>query len=120
MAINVPEIIASSRNELVNIFKDIHTNPETGFEEVKTSRIVKDKLSEFGVDEIHSKIGKTGVVGIIRGKGSGNRSVGIRADMDALPIQEKVDLDYASKIPGCFNFFKPCLRISVNILKYVY
>lgn len=100
MTINIPEIISSSEQELFNIFIDIHKNPEIGFEETRTSKIVIDKLTEYGVDEIHTKIGTTGVVGIINGKGKGKRRVGIRADMDALPIHEQTNLKYASKING--------------------
>ena len=100
MTINIPEIISSSEQELFNIFIDIHRNPEIGFEETRTSKIIIDKLTEYGVDEIHTKIGTTGVVGIINGKGKGNRRVGIRADMDALPIHEQTNLKYASKING--------------------
>ena len=102
MTINIPEIISSSEQELFNIFIDIHKNPEIGFEETRTSKIIIDKLTEYGVDEIHAEIGTTGVVGIIngKGKGKGNRRVGIRADMDALPIHEQTNLKYASKING--------------------
>jgi len=100
MTINIPEIISSSEQELFNIFIDIHKNPEIGFEETRTSKIIIDKLTEYGVDEIHTEIGTTGVVGIINGKGKGNRRVGIRADMDALPIHEQTNLKYASKING--------------------
>ena len=100
MTINIPEIISSSEQELFNIFIDIHENPEIGFEETRTSKIVIDKLTEYGVDEIHTEIGTTGVVGIINGKGKGNRRIGIRADMDALPIHEQTNLKYASKING--------------------
>jgi hippurate hydrolase len=84
----------------LNIFKDLHENPELGFEENRTSKIVQDKLTEFGVDEVHSRIGVTGVVGVIEGRKKSLRSIGIRADMDALPIQEKTNLPYSSKIKG--------------------
>ena len=87
-------------DELTSIYKDLHQHPELGFEEVRTSKIVKDKLSEFGVDELHTEIGKTGVVAIINGKKDGTRSIGVRADMDALPIDETTNLDYGSKTPG--------------------
>jgi len=100
MAISIPKIISSSKNELVAIFKDIHQNPEIGFEEVRTSKIIKTKLKEYGVDEIHSGFGITGVVGIINGKKDGNRRIGLRVDMDALPIHEKTNLPYSSKNNG--------------------
>ena len=95
----LPEIDKIS-NELKKIFKDLHQHPELGFEEVRTSKIVKEKLQDFGVDEIYTKIGKTGVVAIINGKQKGAKQIGLRADMDALPIEETTNLDYASKNPG--------------------
>lgn len=67
----------------------IHTRPELGFAEVATSRFVADLLRSFGVDEVHEGIGGTGVVGLIRA-GSSKRSIGLRADLDALPIEEAV------------------------------
>ena len=100
MTINIPKIILSNEDMFLNIFKDLHENPELGFEENRTSKIVQDKLTEFGVDEIHSRIGVTGVVGVIEGRKKSLRSIGIRADMDALPIQEKTNLPYSSKVKG--------------------
>lgn len=94
----LPEIDATA-DELTRIFRDLHANPEIGFEEVRTSGIVAEKLREYGFDEVHEKIAGTGVVGILRGKGAGNRRVGLRADMDALPITETSGLDYASQTP---------------------
>lgn len=94
----LPEIDATAA-ELTRIFRDLHANPEIGFEEVRTSGIVAEKLREYGFDEVHEKIAGTGVVGILRGKGAGNRRVGLRADMDALPITETSGLDYASQTP---------------------
>jgi hippurate hydrolase len=87
-------------DELVAIRRDIHANPELGFEETRTSEIVAQKLKEFGVDEVHTGIAKTGVVGVIRGTGGSNRAIGLRADMDALPIFEKTNLEYHSKTDG--------------------
>ena len=100
MTINIPKIILSNEKMFLVIFKDLHENPELGFEENRTSKIVEDKLTEFGVDEVHSKIGVSGVVGIIKGKKNSSRSIGIRADMDALPIQENTNLPYSSKVKG--------------------
>lgn len=96
-------IIESSKTELEAIFKDLHAHPEIGFTEVRTAGIVAETLRAYGVDEVHTGIGKTGVVGIIKGKGGGNRRIGLRADMDALPIQEQTGLDYASQTPGVMH-----------------
>lgn len=95
----LPEIDAT-KPELTAIFRDLHANPEIGFEEVRTSGIVAEKLRDFGFDEVHENIAKTGVVGVLRGKGAGNRRIGLRADMDALPINETSGLDYASQNSG--------------------
>ena len=92
----LPEIEKIS-TELTNIFKDLHQHPELGFEEVRTSKIVKEKLEDFGVDEIHANIGKTGVVAVINGKQQGSNKIGIRADMDALPIEETTNLNTDQK-----------------------
>ncbi|MBS9719568.1 amidohydrolase [Tianweitania sp. BSSL-BM11] len=81
--------------------RDIHTNPELLFDVHRTAGLVADKLRSFGVDEVVTGIGRTGVVGIIKGRDTGsNRVVGLRADMDALPIHEATGLPYASQTPG--------------------
>ncbi|MRX50537.1 amidohydrolase [Paracoccus sp. S-4012] len=95
----LPEI-AIRAEDLTAVFRDLHANPEIGFEETRTSGIVAERLRAAGVDEVHEGIGGTGVVGLIRGKGQGNRRIGLRADMDALPIEEASGLDYASTKPG--------------------
>ena len=97
---NIMPIIADSTDELVEIFKDLHAHPELGLEEVRTAAIVAQKQRDYGVDEVHTGIGKTGVVGIIHGTGQGTRRIGVRADMDALPIDEQTNLPYASKHAG--------------------
>ena len=94
--------IADYADELTAIRRDFHQHPEIGFEEVRTSGIVADLLRSWGVDEVHTGIGKTGVVGIINGRSDG-RSIGLRADMDALPMDEQTNLPYASKSPGTFH-----------------
>ena len=96
-------IIDGFTEEMNSIFKDLHTHPEIGFEEVRTSGIVEEKLRSFGIDEVHTGLGKTGVVGIIKGKGEGPRRIGLRADMDALPIHEETNLPYASTTPGVMH-----------------
>ena len=79
--------------------QDFHTHPELMFELPRTSATVAEKLRAFGCDEVVEGIGRSGVVGVINGRGPG-RSVGLRADMDALPIHEATGLDYASTTPG--------------------
>lgn len=94
--------IAHQADELTAIRRDFHQHPEIGFEEVRTSGVVADLLRSWGVDEVHTGIGKTGVVGVLKGKSEG-RTVGLRADMDALPMDELTNLPYASKNPGRFH-----------------
>ncbi len=92
----LPEITAWRR--------DLHENPEILFETHRTSAIVADKLKEFGCDEIVTGIGRTGVVGVINGKSdSSGKVIGLRADMDALPIHEQTGLDYKSKVDGAMH-----------------
>ena len=91
--------IAEWQDELTAWRRHLHAHPELGFQEVETSAFVAGKLREFGVDEVHTGIAGTGVVGVIRA-GSGGRSIGLRADMDALPIEERTGLPYASTNPG--------------------
>ena len=92
----LPEITAWRR--------DIHENPELLFETHRTSRFVADRLAEFGCDEIVTGIGRTGVVALIKGRSDSNgKVVGLRADMDALPIEEATGLPYASKTPGVMH-----------------
>ena len=93
-------IIAAAEEELCDIFEMLHAHPEIGFEEHKTSQIVAERLRAFGVDEVHTGIGNTGVVGLLHGKGRGNRRIGLRADMDALPIHENTGLSYQSTQSG--------------------
>ena len=84
--------------------RDIHENPELLYDVHRTASFVADRLKEFGCDEVVTGLGRTGVVGVIKGKqpaGSGDvKVIGLRADMDALPIQEQTNLAYASKTPG--------------------
>jgi amidohydrolase len=83
-------------DELVSIRRDIHANPELGFQETRTSALVAEKLKSYGVDSVHTGIAKTGLVGVIKGKRSGG-SMGLRADMDALPMPEYNTFFHASK-----------------------
>jgi hippurate hydrolase len=84
--------------------RDIHQHPELLYDVHRTAAFVADRLREFGCDEVATGLGRTGVVGVIKGRkpnGKGDiRVIGLRADMDALPIEEDTDLPYASKTPG--------------------
>ncbi|HKQ95999.1 MAG TPA: amidohydrolase, partial [Aestuariivirgaceae bacterium] len=90
--------IAAHADELVNIRRDLHANPELAFEERRTSELVARLLGEWGY-RVETGIAGTGVVGTLS-NGNGRRTVGIRADMDALPIRETTGLPYASRQPG--------------------
>jgi len=89
-------------DELVAIRRDLHAHPELGFEEVRTARIVADKLGELGY-EVVTGVGKTGVVGLLSGDQPGDRTVLLRFDMDALPIHEENDVPYRSQTPGVMH-----------------
>ena len=90
-----PDLFAGDHAQLTAIRRDIHRHPETAFEEQRTSQIVADKLVSWGI-EVHRGLAKTGVVGTLKGKRPGQKTIGLRADMDALHLQEKNDFDYAS------------------------
>jgi amidohydrolase len=92
-AVEIQPEIAAWRREL-------HMNPEILFETHRTSAFVAEKLTAFGCDQVVTGIGRTGVVGVISGRHGDGPAVGLRADMDALPITEETGLDYASKVPG--------------------
>jgi len=91
--------VADYHDEMTVWRRHLHAHPELGFEESATSAFVVDKLRSFGVDEIHTDIAKTGVVAVVRGRGGGRR-VGLRCDMDALPITKQTELTYTSTAPG--------------------
>jgi amidohydrolase len=87
--------------------RDIHQHPELLYDVHRTAAFVAERLREFGCDEVATGLGRTGVVGVIRGRkpaGKGGiRTIGLRADMDALPIEEETDLPYASKTKGLMH-----------------
>lgn len=86
------------QDELVGIRQDLHANPELGMEEFRTAEIVAKYLEGIGI-EVHRGVGGTGVVGVLR-SGNGSGSIGLRADMDALPMTEMSNLPFRSKTPG--------------------
>jgi hippurate hydrolase len=83
--------------------RDLHAHPELSMKEYRTSGVVQAKLREFGVDDIITGMAETGVVGVIRGRPGSTRAVGLRADMDALPMQEESGLAHASQTPGVMH-----------------
>lgn len=88
---------------LTEFRRDLHANPELGFEEHRTAALIAERLKDFGV-EVHTGIGRTGVVGVIRGKGErSSRSIGLRADMDALPMAEENEFAYRSTKPDLMH-----------------
>src|SRR5437868_7449079 len=87
--------------------RDIHENPELLYDVHRTAAFVADRLREFGCDEVLTGMGRTGVVGLIKGRPAGEgqevRTLGLRADMDALPLNEITGVPYASKTPGAMH-----------------
>ncbi|MEI4483829.1 MULTISPECIES: amidohydrolase [Phyllobacterium] len=92
--------IEEKAGEMRAVFEDLHRHPEIGFEENHASSVVAGLLKKWGFDEVHTDIAKTGVVGILKGHNPGNRRIGLRADMDALPIDEISGVAYTSQNPG--------------------
>ncbi len=96
--------IAAFHPELMAFRRDLHAHPELGFEELYTARRVTEALKVCGVDEIHSGMGKTGVVAVIKGRQhTSGKMIGLRADMDALPMQEHNDFAWKSAKPGLMH-----------------
>jgi hippurate hydrolase len=93
--------VAAMQEELTQLRRDLHAHPEILYEVHRTAGVVAERLTAYGCDEVVPGIGRSGVVGVIRGRKNGSgRVVGLRADMDALPIEEATGLPYASKVPG--------------------
>ncbi len=93
--------VADLHNEITGWRRDLHMHPELMYDVHRTAGTVAEKLKAFGCDEVVTGLGRTGVVGVIRGrKGTGGKTIGLRADMDALPIEEANDLPYKSTVPG--------------------
>src|SRR5262249_23399202 len=93
--------IAEFHPEITEWRRDLHMHPELQYDVHRTAATVAEKLKAFGCDEVVPGIGRTGVVGVIHGKkGKGGKAIGLRADMDALPIEEATGLPYKSTVPG--------------------
>ncbi len=101
MAINIRQEVKTIANEIINTRRDFHKYPELGFEEHRTSKIIAEKLTSFGL-QVETNIGKTGVVGTLNPNHVG-KTIALRADMDALPIQETGDAEYVSQHDGVMH-----------------
>ena len=96
--------IAELQGEISEWRRDLHMHPELMFDTFRTSEFVATKLREFGCDQVVTGIGRTGVVGVIRGRqSSSGKAVGLRADMDALPIREETGTEHASRTDGVMH-----------------
>lgn len=99
---NIINDVEKIKYDLINIREYFHKHPELSFQEFKTSQKIAEILHEIGLDEIETGIAKTGVVGVLRGKDEG-KTIAIRADIDALPIQEANDVPYKSQNDGVMH-----------------
>ena len=92
--------IRNWQDDYTKVRRDLHSHPELGFEEHRTARVVCDQLQHLGIEH-HTGVGKTGIVAVVRGRSTASgRSVGLRADMDALPMQEENDFAHKSRYDG--------------------
>lgn len=105
---------AALRDELSTVRRDLHMHPEPGFQEFRTARIVAERLGALGY-EVQSGVGKTGVVGLLQGGQPGERTVLLRFDMDALPIQEENDVPYRSTVPGMMHACGHDAHVAIGI-----
>ncbi len=92
--------VAEFHNDITGWRRDLHAHPELQYDVHRTAESVADKLKAFGCDEVVPGIGRTGVVGVIRGRKGDGKVIGLRADMDALPIEEETGLPYKSTVAG--------------------
>ena len=90
-------------DEMVANRRHLHKHPELSFEEVQTAAFIVQQLQSYGIQEIHQQVGVTGVVAMIRGEGGEGPTIGLRADMDALPVQETAEIDYCSVNAGVMH-----------------
>ena len=98
MNTNLDKLINDNLEDVISIRREIHMNPELGMEEFKTAKLVADELRSLGI-EVTENVGNTGVVGLLRGIEEG-KTILLRADMDALPMDEETDLEFKSQVPG--------------------
>ena len=90
------------KDELIALRRKIHMNPELGYQEFETAKFISEKLKEFDIEH-KTNVAKVGVVGLIKGKSGRDKTIGIRADMDALALQEENDVEYKSKNNGVMH-----------------
>ncbi|MEM1384267.1 MAG: amidohydrolase, partial [Pseudomonadota bacterium] len=96
--------IAALAEQLTEWRQDLHRHPELGYQEHRTAKLVAERLRDFGLDAVETGIGRTGVVGVLHGKdGPGGEAILLRADMDALPIDEQSGVAHASGTPGVMH-----------------
>src|SRR5687768_15692859 len=88
--------------EIIDSRRHLHANPELSYQEYNTARFVAEKLRSFGI-EVRDGIATTGLIAEIKGRNPERKSIALRADMDALPIQEASDIPYKSKVPGVMH-----------------
>ncbi len=97
----IKDLAAKYSDEFINIRHHLHAHPELSFKEFETSKYIQDKLTGWGME--FQQMATTGVIGMIKGKNPGNKIIALRADMDALPISEKNDVEYRSKNEGIMH-----------------
>lgn len=117
----IKELTKEIIHEVIEIRRFLHSNPELSFEENQTSTYIAGKLRDYGI-EFRDKIAKTGIIGMIKGKNPGKKVIALRADMDALPIQEENDVVYKSQKEGVMHAcghdaHTACLLGAAKILK---
>ena len=98
---DIKEEVLKHESELIALRRDFHQNPELGYHEFRTSKIVSDYLKNLGMEVKNAA--KTGVVGVLKGEGGLGKTILLRADMDALPVEEKTGLPFASKTPNVMH-----------------
>ncbi|HIN20098.1 MAG TPA: M20/M25/M40 family metallo-hydrolase, partial [Candidatus Marinimicrobia bacterium] len=101
MEIHIKPEIKALKESIISTRRDIHQHPELAFNEHRTAKLVADRLNSLGID-VQTGVGKTGVVGTLKGKNSG-KTIALRADMDALPMQEISDIPYKSQNDGVMH-----------------
>src|SRR5215211_3802743 len=94
----IKKLAAEYAGEFITVRNHLHAHPELSYKEFETSKFIQQQLSGFGIE--NKVLATTGIVGLIKGKNPGKRIIALRADMDALPITEENNVDYASKNKG--------------------